>query len=374
MLMLTFGRILYDVPCKVCKDHSSGKHYGIFACDGCAGFFKRSIRRNRQYLCKAKSEGACIVDKTHRNQCRACRLRKCVEAGMNKEAVQHERGPRNSTIKRQMALYFKDPSSEGVVLNLTRPKSTSPVSSPLHHTAHYTTPTIDKLHPGPSSLPFMYLPMTNTKSMSESAADLLFMNMNWARSLPAFTSLSLRDQHLLLAESWRELFILGLAQYLPPLDLGELVESCKSRHVDIEEEVTKFQEVLTEFKILNIDPYEYDYIRAITLFKTVIEEEDMKDNRSSSSSSDDGSDQSESCLRDVIAIAAIQGHTQIFLNKYIHTVYPTQPTRFCKIQLLLPKLKSIPSIALEELFFRNIIGHNTTIKRTIWHMYKNAGL
>lgn len=34
------GRILLDIPCKVCQDHSSGKHYGIFACDGCAGFFK----------------------------------------------------------------------------------------------------------------------------------------------------------------------------------------------------------------------------------------------------------------------------------------------------------------------------------------------
>lgn len=36
-------RILYDIPCKVCQDHSSGKHYGIYACDGCAGFFK--VRR-----------------------------------------------------------------------------------------------------------------------------------------------------------------------------------------------------------------------------------------------------------------------------------------------------------------------------------------
>ena len=79
------GRILYDIPCKVCRDHSSGKHYGIFACDGCAGFFKRSIRRNRQYVCKAKSEGGCMVDKTHRNQCRACRLAKCIQAGMNKD-------------------------------------------------------------------------------------------------------------------------------------------------------------------------------------------------------------------------------------------------------------------------------------------------
>lgn len=78
------GRIL-DIPCKVCGDYSSGKHYNIFACDGCAGFFKRSIRRNRQYVCKAKDEGSCIIDKTHRNQCRACRLQKCQEAGMNKE-------------------------------------------------------------------------------------------------------------------------------------------------------------------------------------------------------------------------------------------------------------------------------------------------
>ncbi|CAG7732521.1 unnamed protein product, partial [Allacma fusca] len=78
-------RILYDIPCKVCQDHSSGKHYGIFACDGCAGFFKRSIRRNRQYVCRAKSEGLCKVDKTHRNQCRACRLKTCLDAGMNKD-------------------------------------------------------------------------------------------------------------------------------------------------------------------------------------------------------------------------------------------------------------------------------------------------
>uniref|UniRef100_A0A0K0DM11 Nuclear receptor domain-containing protein n=1 Tax=Angiostrongylus cantonensis TaxID=6313 RepID=A0A0K0DM11_ANGCA len=104
---LPAGRILPDVPCRVCQDHSSGKHYGIFSCDGCAGFFKRSIRRHRQYVCKNKGgceEGRCIVDKTHRNQCRACRLRKCLEIGMNKEAVQHERGPRNSSLRRQNML------------------------------------------------------------------------------------------------------------------------------------------------------------------------------------------------------------------------------------------------------------------------------
>lgn len=80
------SRIL-DIPCKVCGDFSSGKHYNIFACDGCAGFFKRSIRRNRQYVCKAKEEGTCVVNKLQRNQCRACRLSKCQEAGMNKDGT-----------------------------------------------------------------------------------------------------------------------------------------------------------------------------------------------------------------------------------------------------------------------------------------------
>ena len=70
--------------CCVCGDTSSGKHYGILACNGCSGFFKRSVRRRLIYRCQA-GNGACIIDKAHRNQCQACRLKKCLNMGMNKD-------------------------------------------------------------------------------------------------------------------------------------------------------------------------------------------------------------------------------------------------------------------------------------------------
>uniref|UniRef100_A0A3Q2YQ34 Nuclear receptor domain-containing protein n=1 Tax=Hippocampus comes TaxID=109280 RepID=A0A3Q2YQ34_HIPCM len=73
------------IECIVCGDKSSGKHYGQFTCEGCKSFFKRSVRRNLSYTCRASR--TCPVDQHHRNQCQYCRLKKCLKVGMRREAA-----------------------------------------------------------------------------------------------------------------------------------------------------------------------------------------------------------------------------------------------------------------------------------------------
>ncbi|XP_057211801.1 nuclear receptor subfamily 2 group C member 2 isoform X2 [Triplophysa rosa] len=77
--------------CLVCGDKASGRHYGAVSCEGCKGFFKRSVRKSLTYSCRSNQD--CVVNKHHRNRCQFCRLRKCLEMGMKMDSVQSERKP-----------------------------------------------------------------------------------------------------------------------------------------------------------------------------------------------------------------------------------------------------------------------------------------
>lgn len=77
--------------CVVCGDKASGRHYGAISCEGCKGFFKRSVRKQLNYVCRASQD--CEVTKHHRNRCQFCRLQKCIQMGMRADHCQPERKP-----------------------------------------------------------------------------------------------------------------------------------------------------------------------------------------------------------------------------------------------------------------------------------------
>ncbi|XP_023801105.1 nuclear receptor subfamily 1 group D member 1-like, partial [Cyanistes caeruleus] len=79
--------------CKVCGDVASGFHYGVHACEGCKGFFRRSIQQNIQYKKCLKNENCSIV-RINRNRCQQCRFKKCLLVGMSRDAVRFGRIPK----------------------------------------------------------------------------------------------------------------------------------------------------------------------------------------------------------------------------------------------------------------------------------------
>ncbi|KAM3728719.1 Nuclear hormone receptor [Dirofilaria immitis] len=88
-----------DLLCTVCGDQATGRHYGTIACNGCKGFFRRTIRRGYRYTCRFSSN--CNIDKHNRAVCRSCRYMRCINAGMKIDAVQNERdviGRRKRTV------------------------------------------------------------------------------------------------------------------------------------------------------------------------------------------------------------------------------------------------------------------------------------
>lgn len=71
--------------CEVCNDCATGYHFNAMTCEGCKGFFRRTIKQRKVYACSFKNQ--CKIEKGNRRQCQACRLQKCLGIGMKKECI-----------------------------------------------------------------------------------------------------------------------------------------------------------------------------------------------------------------------------------------------------------------------------------------------
>nr|CAG4650830.1 EOG090X036X [Simocephalus serrulatus] len=86
------------VLCRVCGDKASGFHYGVHSCEGCKGFFRRSIQQKIQYRPCTKNQ-QCSILRINRNRCQYCRLKKCIAVGMSRDAVRFGRVPKREKAK-----------------------------------------------------------------------------------------------------------------------------------------------------------------------------------------------------------------------------------------------------------------------------------
>ncbi len=59
-----------------------------FSCEGCKGFFKRTVRKDLTYACRDNRD--CIIDKRQRNRCQYCRYQKCLNVGMKREGEKYK--------------------------------------------------------------------------------------------------------------------------------------------------------------------------------------------------------------------------------------------------------------------------------------------
>nr|XP_056706707.1 estrogen receptor beta [Euleptes europaea] len=195
--------------CAVCSDYASGYHYGVWSCEGCKAFFKRSIQGHNDYICPATNQ--CTIDKNRRKSCQACRLRKCYEVGMMKCGSRRERcGYR--IIRRHR-------NSEDPVHCLSKvkknPENTAQIKEILVNVLspeQFISILLEAEPPNVlvsrPSKPFTEASMM--MSLTKLADKELVHMIGWAKKIPGFIELSLYDQVRLLESCWLEVLMVGL--------------------------------------------------------------------------------------------------------------------------------------------------------------------
>ncbi|XP_018516693.1 nuclear receptor subfamily 4 group A member 2 isoform X2 [Lates calcarifer] len=206
------GPLSTEGLCAVCGDNAACQHYGVRTCEGCKGFFKRTVQKNAKYVCLASK--SCPVDKRRRNRCQYCRFQKCLAVGMVKEVV------RTDNLKGRRG---RLPS---------KPKALSDSSSPVGTLLSALIRAHVESNPSPSRLDYSKFKESPGSPPGDDAQhvrqfyDLLTRSMEvirgWAQKIPGFISLPKNDQDLLFYSAFLELFVLRLSYRSNPEE-GKLI-------------------------------------------------------------------------------------------------------------------------------------------------------
>ncbi|KAM9308048.1 hepatocyte nuclear factor 4-gamma [Gastrophryne carolinensis] len=302
--------------CSICGDRATGKHYGASSCDGCKGFFRRSIRKSHVYSCRFSRQ--CVVDKDKRNQCRFCRLRKCFRAGMKKEAVQNERD-RISTRKSAF---------EGSnITSINTLAQAEALSQQITASSSGTTTDLNTKK------------IASVTDICESMKQQLLVLVEWAKYIPAFCELPLDDQVALLRAHAGEHLLLGITKrsmmFKDLLILGNsYVIHRNCNEIEISRVANRIlDELVQPFQEIQIDDNEYACLKAIVFF-----DPDAKG------------------LSNPSKIKSMRFQVQISLEDYINDRQYDSRGRFGELLLLLPTLQSITWQMIEQIQFVKLFG------------------
>ena len=206
--------------------------------------------------------------------------------------------------------------------------------------------------------------MIGIDNICEFAARILFSAVEWARNIPGFPELQLTDQVALLRLVWSELFVLNAAQCNMPLHIAPLLAAAglhaspmaADRVVAFMDHIRIFQEQVEKLKALHVDAAEYSCMKAIALFTTGTKSQSLSQatfKRPIFPFPDAIG------LSDSSVVEQLQEKSQCALEEYCRTQYPNQPTRFGKLLLRLPSLRTVSASVIEQLFFVRMVGKVT---------------
>ncbi|XP_036070114.1 retinoic acid receptor beta [Oryzias melastigma] len=196
-------------PCFVCQDKSSGYHYGVSACEGCKGFFRRSIQKNMVYTCHRDKN--CIINKVTRNRCQYCRLQKCFAVGMSKESVRNDRNKKKKeSPKPDLAESYELSAEQETIIEKIR-KAHQETFPSLCQLGKYTT--------NSSADHRVRLDLGLWDKFSELATKCIIKIVEFAKRVPGFTALTIADQITLLKAACLDILILRICtRYTPDQD------------------------------------------------------------------------------------------------------------------------------------------------------------
>ncbi|XP_017556937.1 mineralocorticoid receptor [Pygocentrus nattereri] len=191
--------------CLVCGDEASGCHYGVVTCGSCKVFFKRAVEGQHNYLCAGRND--CIIDKIRRKNCPACRVRKCLQAGMNLGARKSKKLGKLKSVSEDSVQGSKD-----TVPFLSSEKELNSMALVPHSPAitPYLSPSVcsvlELIEPEVVFAGYDSTQPDTTDhlltSLNKLAGKQMIRVVKWAKVLPGFRTLPIEDQITLIQYSW----------------------------------------------------------------------------------------------------------------------------------------------------------------------------